>query len=199
MNRWIVVTVLVLAAWSGWQSWHHRAVEPGPGVTAPDEPTQGRLDAPVVFQVKDYRLEAQATYKVRARLLGREPYRFGREAELSPVDFALGWGPMSDTSLLKQMDISQSNRFFRLRWQRLSVPESTVMRHAANTHIIPASPVVADRLDEMRPGQVIELQGYLVNASAADGWRWRTSLTRKDTGAGACELFWVEQARIVAF
>src|SRR5690606_18150372 len=105
-------------------------------------PVQGEMDSPYVFQVKGYRLEAQATYRVRARLLGREPYRLGREAELSPVDFALGWGPMSDTTLLNQMDISQSGRFFRLRWQQLSVPESTVMRHAANTHIIPASPVV---------------------------------------------------------
>ena len=28
---------------------------------------------------------------------------------------------------------------------------------------------------------------------APDGWRWRSSLTREDTGAGACELVWVER------
>ncbi|WP_166627906.1 hypothetical protein [Thiopseudomonas denitrificans] len=49
----------------------------------------------------------------------------------------------------------------------------------------------------MRPGQVIALEGYLVDAAAPDGWRWNTSLTRKDTGTGACELFWVENAYVV--
>ena len=70
------------------------------------------------------------------------------------------------------------------------------MQNSANTHIIPANTQVASQIQSMRPGQVIELNGYLVNASAPDGWRWRSSLTRKDTGAGACELFWVESAHV---
>jgi hypothetical protein len=28
----------------------------------------------------------------------------------------------------------------------------------------------------------------LVNATRADGWHWNSSLSRDDTGAGACEL-----------
>jgi hypothetical protein len=31
---------------------------------------------------------------------------------------------------------------------------------------------------------------------APDGWRWRSSLTREDTGAGACELVWVERIAV---
>ena len=35
-----------------------------------------------------------------ARVLGTERYRFDRASELSLVDLALGWGPMSDTRAL---------------------------------------------------------------------------------------------------
>ena len=40
---------------------------------------------------------------------------------------------------------------------------------------------------------LLTFSGYLIEARAPDGWRWRSSLTREDTGAGACELVWVEQ------
>jgi hypothetical protein len=31
-----------------------------------------------------------------------------------------------------------------------------------------------------------------VEAQGRDGWSWRSSLTREDTGAGACELVFVQ-------
>lgn len=36
----------------------------------------------------------------------------------------------------------------------------------------------------------------LVDARRGNGFVWRTSLTRDDTGAGACELVYVEQLSI---
>ena len=71
------------------------------------------------------------------------------------------------------------------------------MRHAANTHLVPADAGVRRQLAKIRRGQVVQLQGLLVDARAADGWRWQTSLTREDSGAGACELFWVQSVSVV--
>jgi len=45
---------------------------------------------------------------------------------------------------------------------------------------------------------VIHLQGFLVDASRGDGWRWRTSMSRDDTGDGACELVYVESIEPVS-
>jgi hypothetical protein len=36
----------------------------------------------------------------------------------------------------------------------------------------------------------------LIEAQASDGWRWRSSLTREDTGNGACELVLVKSLSI---
>jgi hypothetical protein len=40
------------------------------------------------------------------------------------------------------------------------------------------------------------MKGYLVEITTTEGWRWKSSLKRDDTGGGSCELFWVEQLEI---
>ena len=57
-------------------------------------------------------------------------------------------------------------------------------------------PRLVAALDDVREGSIVELRGFLIEAQADDGWRWRSSLTRDDTGARACELLFVERARV---
>ena len=130
-------------------------------------------------------------------VLGKENYYLGREAELSPVDLAFGWGPMSDEKVLKHISISQSNRFYYWSTRKFPIPRRQIEINSANMHLIPANDDIKKRLKSVREGQVIRLQGYLVRVQASDGWNWQTSLTRKDVGAGACELIWVEQLSIL--
>lgn len=194
----VLWAALLISAWSGYRAWLARPVEQAPGVLVAEEPIQQSVveAAAPRFRVGDYDIVALASYRLRARLLGRQRYRAHREAELSPLDFAVGWGPMSDTAVLSQMRLSQSSRFFTLSWRSPpSLPQDVIFDHAANMHLIPADATVARALDRMRPGELVELDGYLVRASAPDGWSWSSSLTRTDRGAGACELMWVEHAR----
>ena len=46
-------------------------------------------------------------------------------------------------------------------------------------------------LDDIIVGQIISLSGSLVRVEAKDGWKWKSSLTRSDDGAGSCEIIWV--------
>lgn len=63
-------------------------------------------------------------------------------------------------------------------------------------HLIPADAGVRAMLDRVRPGEVVRIEGFLVDASRPDGWHWNSSLTREDTGNGACELVYVESLTI---
>ena len=139
-------------------------------------------------------LTPRARYDINARILGREDYRFDAMSDLVPEDLALGWGPMSDNRVLQSFDISQSARFYSWRPKAaLPIPRQEVITNSANTHVIPADPAVASQLTRLRKGQVVHLTGLLVDGVRDDG-RWiRTSLTRSDTGAGACEVMLVEQ------
>ena len=46
-------------------------------------------------------------------------------------------------------------------------------------------------------GSIIAIKGKLVRADHTSGWKWISSLSRKDTGKGACEIVWVEKFKIV--
>ena len=63
-------------------------------------------------------------------------------------------------------------------------------------HMIPSSNQIARALKRVRRGQVVQLSGYLVKIEAPDGWQWRSSLSRKDTGNGSCEVIYVKDFRI---
>jgi hypothetical protein len=65
-------------------------------------------------------------------------------------------------------------------------------------HLIPADNEIAKIIKKVRAGHVVEIEGYLVKVQARDGWRWKSSLTRKDTGHGACEVIWVEDISVNA-
>lgn len=141
----------------------------------------------------------RARYDITARILSTERYRFDRLAALIPEDLALGWGPMSDTRVLATLDISQSGRFY---WWRpradtpMRVPVETVITHSANTHVIPADERIAAALARLRIGEVVHLTGALVDGTRDDGAWIHTSLSRSDTGAGACEVMLVETVEI---
>ncbi len=63
-------------------------------------------------------------------------------------------------------------------------------------HMIPAADSVERSLMKLREGDIIVLQGYLVDVDHESGWKWRTSLSRSDTGAGACEIVYVESVSV---
>lgn len=164
---------------------------PIPGLQ--DGPLQQELEktAPAV-QFNGYTIQPVASFQATARVLSTEHYRRGREAELSPVDLALGWGPMADDAVVDALDIRQSGRFFFWRAESFPIPRRDIETHSANMHMIPASQEIDHRLRAVRAGDQIRLRGYLVRVEASDGWQWRSSLTRDDTGAGACELVLLE-------
>lgn len=103
---------------------------------------------------------------------------------------------MSDSAVLKHFRIRQGARFFTLYPDESAVDLRTALLASANMHLIPASKQIRGRLEAVRPGNLVRLRGLLVDVAGPDGYRWNTSLTREDTGMGACELFYVEAVEV---
>ncbi|MCR6686296.1 hypothetical protein [Pseudoxanthomonas sp.] len=133
-----------------------------------------------------------AGFSLEARVLSRRDYGHGREADWSPTDLALGWDGMARDEVLQRLDISQSGRWYHYRWQGdPPLPPGEIARSSANMHMIPSSPAVAEALSRVEQGQRVRLDGWLVEVKADDGWHWRSSTRRTDTGGGACEVVYV--------
>jgi len=195
--NWIKLLFIGIVGFGIFQHFSETPVKHGAGVLAPDEPVQSSLDAVHAQTLNGYQIVPLANFEIKARVLSREDYSLGREAELSPVDFALGWGRMSDETVLNEIYISQSNRFYYWRVNNFPIPREEIETHSANMHMIPADRLVEERLESVRVGQVVRLNGYLIEAKTPDGWRWRSSLTRNDTGYGACELLLVKRIEVM--
>ena len=132
------------------------------------------------------------------RVLSRENYSVGREAEISPVDFALGWGKMAEPEIYKQLSIRQGNRWYYWRYENTPpIDVREIETHSANMHIIPANKEIAKQIAKVDQDDLIYLKGQLVEVRSQDGWTWWSSLSREDTGNGACELFLIEGIRII--
>ncbi len=168
----------------------------GPGVIAPDNPTQNSTSEDS-FVYNNILIKPQASFEIEAKVLSRKNYSSDPESIASPVDLALGWGRMSDESILENISISQSRRFFYWRVENFPIPRDEIEQHSANMHLIPANDEIAEQIDKVQPGELVRFNGFLVNLERDNGWYWKSSLTRKDTGKGACELVWVEEFEIV--
>ncbi|MEO8001494.1 MAG: hypothetical protein ABI644_06420 [Arenimonas sp.] len=213
MPRWLWITLVLsisLLCWLGLRS-------PEPSRTAPistdgtsacpmpdkfrrdDQPLQSNIDGRIrPVMLGESTIIPLAGFSLQARVLSRENYYMGTEAEFSPTDLALGWGPMSEPDMAKKLNVSQSGRWYRYSWGSEGPPieQSEIISNSANMHMVPANNSVAASLKDISANDVIELDGWLIRIEKNDGWRWQSSLSRNDSGDGACEVVYVCSIRV---
>ena len=193
LRYFVLTTLAALFIWHYADEWP----APTPAVLAPDPPVQTSLLSGEVppWTYHEFKITPLARYSLKARILHREPYWFDYEASLSPLDFALGWGSMSDPVVYQKLHIGQGSRWYTWYWWGSPpIADDQIPLLSANTHLIPATAGVREELSALRAGDVVQLSGYLVQVNGPNGWHWISSLTRTDTGAGSCELMWVKDA-----
>jgi len=192
----LIIALALLAALIA-RDWSMREIVHQPGVLVPERPLQTEISDGQVMTIDQYLLRPRARFQIRARVLSREDYNWDTEADLSPMDLALGWGVMSDQSVLDRIDIEQRSRWYFTRYDYPApVPEQAIIRNSGNMHMIPGRPWLESELKKIRRGDIVQLNGYLVDVDSESGWHWRTSLSRDDSGNGACEIVYLESVVI---
>lgn len=163
-----------------------------PRVVSGQAPRQSEPGAMAPIRLQAATLSPLAGFSVEARVLSRHDYSFGREAELSPTDLALGWQRMADDAVLSQLEINQGSRWYHYRWRGdAPIPPREMILSSANMHLIPANAAVAKALRAVARDDRIRIDGWLIEAQSADGWRWRSSTRRDDSSQGGCEVIYV--------
>jgi hypothetical protein len=195
--RYPVLVLSACALVAAWQFIAARPLDWRPGPLVADAPRQVDLDAAELFEHEGVQVTSRAGFNAEVRVLSRERYWLGSLADVAPLDIAVGWGPMSDSAVLAELRISQSGRFYFWRYDNEPpVPHAAIETHSANWHLVPANDRVWRTLRSLRVGSVVRLEGKLVDLETADHVTIKTSLRRDDTGAGACEVIYVEVASV---
>jgi len=178
---------------------HPRASGSGDPVDWSREPVQEPTDRPsfaVDTRKGEMTLEPRAAFDISARVASDEHYRADDGAFLVPVDLVMTWGELPEEPYRSKVSYGQMARFYAWHTSSPDLDLHYVSAHSANMHMIPANDNVRRALLAVDGGDLVRVHGLLVNAKRADGFYWNSSLTREDTGPGACELVWVEEIQI---
>jgi hypothetical protein len=142
-------------------------------------------------------LQPLYSFEVSAKTASAERYWIDDGAFLVPVDLALIWGKLPDEPYKSLVSYGQMARFYFWRTPTTEgVDLGYIQSHSSNMHLIPATTNVRNALLSIDEGDAVRLRGLLVDAARSDGFTWKSSTSRGDEGAGACELVWVEEAQI---
>jgi hypothetical protein len=168
------------------------------------EPIQNKYTAndQIIKKGKDseFIITPVAEYKIAAIVVSKKSYHDGWRSEIAPIDLALAWGKLAEPGNDKYITYSQSDRWYFYECKEESpFDNSYVATHSANNHIIPGNENIYKAIKTIKKKEKVLLEGYLVNVAGrykgGNVW-WKSSLTRKDSGDGSCEVFYVKKIKI---
>ena len=177
--------------------WTTRPVTHGPGEVAPKTPVQEKVYEANRLNYKSFELIPKAKLNLEARVLSLQNYYFDKYSDLTPTDVVFGWGPMSDEKNLGSLMVRQSERSFYWEMTKPPIKQQQMWRHAANMHLIGSTQEIRETITSLRKGQIVKIEGYLVNAKSPEGWKLKTSLSRDDIGENSSELVWIKNLTIL--
>lgn len=164
-----------------------------PGVLIDEEPLQAPISPYKWILKKNYRLGISDAFTIKGVVISKRQYLADERSDIAPLDLVIGWKKMSDPSVLKDIDVRQNNRFYYWHVNEFPLPRAELEASSANLHIIPKTKKIAQMLNQLSKGQLIELKGFLVDVKTQDGYIWSTSRSRTDSGDGACEIMLVSK------
>jgi hypothetical protein len=200
---WFILIILFLCFLSGCNRPKLTGVESDEIDTSQD-PIQAsyKSDEPIIREINDghFTMTPVAEFKISGMVVGKETYSSGWDGEISPVDLAIVWGKLAKPKYDEYITYSQRNRWYFYQYKEGSpFDNSFVISHSANNHIIPANENIHEAVKTIGKKDIVVLEGFLVNIKGIYKGKpvtWNTSLSRKDTGNGSCELFYVSKVRI---
>lgn len=174
------------------------------GINASAEPIQMNI-YPFQESIMENGTEAvisgENTYTINAKVQSTRAYDDSISAVI-PYDYLLAWGDMADENKVSGLTWEQESRHGMVSGNLggSGIGTDYVVSHVSNNHLIPANATIRKALAQVKPGDMVRIEGRLVNvkifASQGRTLGISSSQSRTDQGDGACEVIYVEQIKI---
>ncbi|MEI7918317.1 MAG: hypothetical protein WCH58_02940 [Candidatus Saccharibacteria bacterium] len=175
------------------------------------EPVQDTSDDSYSISFKsgnyDYAVNPLFNYTITGVVVSKHDYNPADTDIERPIryDLCIVWGKnvSEKTYVSPDISFSQSQRFCNYSFHN---SPTFYTPQISNSHIVTTSSAVLDKLQSINPGDEVKITGQLVNLSVtgndSNGQMvnntWKSSTDRKDTGAGACEVIYVDSVDILS-
>ena len=167
--------------------------------SAMKEPQQIKVKKRTI-KFKGFNLTALYKIKMIVRVVSAKKYSWDNLSPIITHDFGVTWGKISKTNIFNLFTWNQKDRFliYSIREDYLKKigGNKYVSNHIANIHLIPKNWSIESQLNKVKPYDIIEITGYLVDVQYGNHIVY-TSITRTDTGPGACEVIFIENFKIL--
>src|SRR5690606_8782050 len=170
------------------------------------EPTQsGTTRAPFTARWNgvEYRVEPQFEYELYGLVVSYRQHdgssRMHRRANdhLNVADVCVLWGDNARNEHLDEFEFWNGIFTCNVHTKSTEAWQSFRLDGMSNNHLISDDADIRERLRDVRIGDQVRIRGQLASYESSAGKRG-TSITRDDTGDGACETIYVEEFEIIA-
>lgn len=164
------------------------------------DPVQTILKEPETVYISvdevDIPIVLLADYTIEGVIKSKKEYS-DYSSQISQFDVALAWGSLNEKEVYSHINYSQSGRWYYYNFDKdVTVSSSYIAEHSANVHLINQDLLVLKKIENLNMNDHVKLVGYLVNVNFDNG-TWKSSLTRTDTGNGACEIMYVTDVEVI--
>ena len=113
-------------------------------------------------------------------------------------DICVIWGENVASGVYQQMDFDNDSWTCWAYWPDAQTGSQFKMRQLSNNHLLVDNLALKEIVMSAERGDHIRISGHLASyENPGNGFQRGTSTTRDDTGNGACETIYVEDAQIV--
>ena len=153
-----------------------------------------------------YTLTPRATYDISGLVVsqhrGDALFNLYHQADPGNIqDVCVVWAENITNGSYRKVKFSSGEFTCSYSWSGVLTPAFNPDK-ASNNHLIPATGAMARQIGEIHVGDQIRMTGllvdYTVTKNGQEIFTRRTSLTRNDTGNGACEILYVTDLAVVA-
>lgn len=151
-----------------------------------------------------YRIQPLAEYEISGLIVSHnnissitDAYHTSKSVDFR--DVCLVWGSNVGSGAFRRYDFWSEPWTCYAQTKRGHESASLNERELSNNHLLTSDPTIRKLIESVSIGDQIRLKGKLISywPEGYSELERRSSMTRSDTGNGACEVMWVEEAEIL--
>lgn len=113
-------------------------------------------------------------------------------------DLCVIWGENISSGIYQDLRIHNDSWSCWVAWSKPYVGSQFDRTAFSNNHLLTDDPEIASTLMALERGDLVRLKGVLADyVNLGNGLRRETSVTREDTGNGACETIYLEEIELI--